>query len=161
MTFSIGVTASREGLTSSQLKLIAMFMAGYRTSYGRDKIEFHQGCCVGGDEQLTIMALPLSFYIIAHPPIKIIHYSELARDLSDEVLEEKDYLDRNEDIVDASDVILAGPKRLEKEDPRSGTWHTIRYAKAKNKVVIVVGPDGNIITNETHGIPTDYAESAE
>ena len=47
----------------------------------------------------------------------------------------KPYLDRNRDIVDACEVLLAtpdGPERL-----RSGTWSTVRYARKIGKPVEV------------------------
>lgn len=40
----------------------------------------------------------------------------------------EDYLDRNREMVDGADVLIAFPKTAE-EETRSGTWATIRYAR--------------------------------
>jgi hypothetical protein len=46
----------------------------------------------------------------------------------DEVRVPKSYLERNRDIVDASDTMIAFPS-TKHEVQRSGTWYTIKYAK--------------------------------
>lgn len=48
-------------------------------------------------------------------------------------------LDRNRDIVNGSDVMLVAP-RERKEELRSGTWATYRYAREQGKTCIVVWP---------------------
>ena len=52
---------------------------------------------------------------------------------------EKPYLERNHDIVDNSDVLIATPKESV-EQIRSGTWATIRYAKKLNKPIMIMEP---------------------
>ena len=52
---------------------------------------------------------------------------------------------RNEHIVDEADVVVAAPA-TEMEQPRGGTWYTIRYARKVEKVLHVVGPDGTVET---------------
>ena len=53
----------------------------------------------------------------------------------------KEYIQRNHDIVDASDILVATPKE-DTEQLRSGTWATIRYALKKGKKVYVIYPNG-------------------
>jgi hypothetical protein len=60
--------------------------------------------------------------------------------------EPKVYAERNQDIVDASDVLLAAPEFPEKDDKskRSGTWQTVRKADAAGKLVLVVDASGKV-----------------
>lgn len=48
-------------------------------------------------------------------------------------------LERNRDIVDDGQILIATPQTL-KEELRSGTWATIRYARKRGKPVIVLDP---------------------
>lgn len=51
---------------------------------------------------------------------------------------EKPYLKRNIDIVDNTDILIGCPSG--EEIVRSGTWHTIRYAKKQNKKIMMIRP---------------------
>ena len=57
----------------------------------------------------------------------------------------KGYLDRNHDIVDAADVLIAAPSGTT-EKRRSGTWATVRYARKLGRTICVVLPDGVVRT---------------
>ena len=54
-----------------------------------------------------------------------------------EELKPQDYLVRNMNIVNQSDVLIAAPKE-EVEVLRSGTWSTIRKARNKGLQVIIL-----------------------
>jgi len=54
----------------------------------------------------------------------------------------KPYHDRNRDIVDACDVLIATPDGPQRR--HSGTWYTIDYARANRVAVVVCLPDGTI-----------------
>jgi hypothetical protein len=130
-----GFTGTKNGMTCRQ-----------KTAFGkiaihlRDGSEFHHGDCVGADEEAhDIVAVVRESYvinIICHPPI-----NPKARALTDcnKYRKKKPYLDRNRDIVDESDVLIAAPKSL-CEELRSGTWATIRYARRQGKPVIILDP---------------------
>lgn len=105
-----------------------------------DGSEFHFGDCVGADAQACKIAYQKGMYIIKHPPI---NQSKQAFCDADEERTPKDYLQRNYDIVDESDVVLATPKEID-EQLRSGTWATIRYARRTNKKLIIIYPDGSL-----------------
>lgn len=103
------------------------------------EMEFHHGTCEGADLTAAFIfrkSFP-DYTIVEHPPI-IKSYAESRPDDYTEVREEKDYLDRNKDIVNESDVMIAWPKDVDTEELRSGTWSTVRYARKKDKVVIFV-----------------------
>ena len=73
---------------------------------------------------------------------------------SDQTLPPKDYLDRNHDIVDQTDLLIATPKE-NTEVLRSGTWATIRYAKKINKPTWIIETNGNIWKGILHSnLPT-------
>lgn len=135
----VGVTGSRIGLTMQQSEkargLLVMANAD----------ELHHGDCVGADEELARFAANLGVRTVAHPPTNIRHraYHESSR-----VLPPKDYRRRNIDIVNACDVLWAFPSGEEGDQPRSGTWMTVRIARQSRKPIIIVTPDGVVIHQE-------------
>ena len=67
----------------------------------------------------------------------------LALDMSDEVRDPLPYLERNRAIVDACDILIACPKGMQ-EEQRSGTWATVRYARRRDRPIVIVWPDGTV-----------------
>jgi hypothetical protein len=67
--------------------------------------------------------------------------AKLAPDNYTRILPEKPYLVRNQDIVDISKVLIGAPSDFV-EEQRSGTWATIRRARAAKLWTILVYPDG-------------------
>jgi hypothetical protein len=133
---SIGVTATREGLTIQQLQWTEGFLKRNSTHV------LHHGDCVGGDEELAIMFSKFGIYIIAHPgSTPALRAKSRYNDLT---LPNSNNLFRNSVIVKSSALVIAYPKGSV-EEIRSGTWFTIRYAKKENARIIIVGPDGKIL----------------
>jgi hypothetical protein len=127
---SLGLSGSRYGATENQEKYFRKFLKKHH----RLIKEFHHGDCEGWDS--------LSHEIIReeYPEIKIIIHPPKSKkwrgmNKGDQEREKKDYLERNKDIVQESDLILAFPK--DKNMKGSGTWHTINYARRNKKRVIV------------------------
>jgi hypothetical protein len=136
----VGFTGTRNGLTEDQ-KICVEYIFYRLGKAGMS--EFHQGNCTGADFQANKIVKEnhsRTCKRIAHPSIKLDHQAPC---FVDETRPPKDYIDRNHDIVDETDVLIACP-RTDKEELRSGTWATIRYAKKKNKRVCIIWPDGNI-----------------
>jgi len=107
-------------------------------------VEFHHGDCIGADTDAhNIYKEVSSGKIIIHPPI-----NEIKRSFCEDgvVLESKEYLARNHDIVDASNIMIACPSS-KIEQVRSGTWATIGYSKKKNKKIYIIFPDGSMERN--------------
>lgn len=128
--FHIGFTGSREEPSDSQKFALKDTLARFREEHPMDELFFHHGDCVGSDEAAANIAHDLGYRIVNHPPTnpKLRAYFD-----GDTVLPEKEYLDRNRDIVDASAVILATPSK-----PRSGgggTWYTVTYAEKQETPV--------------------------
>lgn len=102
--------------------------------------EFHHGDCVGADDDAHRIARKWGARIVIHPPIVGTKRAFLH---GDETRESKPYIERNHDIVDETDVLIAAPNSMT-ERLRSGTWATIRYATKIGKQIYIVYPDGRI-----------------
>ena len=101
-------------------------------------VNFHHGDCVGSDYEFNHMVLGANSTVHIHPPKD----QKLRAWCSGDVLyEEKAYLDRNKDIVDACSIVIATPFSDYKV---GGTWYTISYALDQSKHVRVVMPNGSI-----------------
>jgi hypothetical protein len=59
---------------------------------------------------------------------------------ADEIAEDKDFLERNRDIVDRVEILIAAPEGPEVQ--RSGTWSTVRYARGKVIPIYLLRPKG-------------------
>lgn len=125
-----GFTGTQEGMTERQQKTLILLLKDMKNHV------FHHGDCVGADEQAHFIAERCGLYIWIHPPI---NNNKRAFCESDTILPAKEYIDRNHDIVDACDILIAAPKTLS-EGLRSGTWATIRYARKNSIPCIILEP---------------------
>lgn len=100
----------------------------------------HHGDCIGADVDFHRLARLNGLKVHGHPPI---NPSKRAWCEFDEIEEEKEYIDRNHDIVRAVDFMIACPQGF-KEELRSGTWATIRYFKGTGCPGKIVWPDGSV-----------------
>lgn len=130
----VGITASRVGLTAQQLGVATNLVLGH------DAV--HHGDCLGGDADIhhLVRQISSSTLIVVHPPKdeKYRAYCE-----GDEIVEALDYRERNQAIVDACDFIIGFPHTMV-EIRRSGTWMTIRMARAAKIPGVIVFPDGTV-----------------
>lgn len=126
----IGFTGTSEGIPEPQLlAAMKLLIKG---------AELHFGDCVGADAQAWYLATAWGFRTVAHPPIDP---KKRAFCKADEIRAPKPYIERNHDIVDECERLIATPRTME-EELRSGTWATIRYARKLKKPVIIVTPNG-------------------
>jgi hypothetical protein len=130
----IGFTGSRRGMTADQENAVTHLFADSGAT------ELHHGDCYGADLQANDLAVHYDMRIILHPPDDPKGRAFCA---SHESREQKPYLDRNHDIVDETDILIACPNTT-KEVQRSGTWATIRYAERKKKDILLIYPSGRI-----------------
>ena len=102
----------------------------------------HHGDCIGGDYQAHMAATYCGYNIVVHPPIngryRFLEHPARSHYKSVQMLEQRDYLVRNHDIVDASQILIAFPQDPDHEVQRSGTWATIRYARKQQRPIIMV-----------------------
>jgi len=127
---TIGFTGTRRGMTDYQKASVHQFLRNKKPH------TVHHGDCAGADEQFHDIARSLGIRIEVHPPKDDSWAAYCQGDLQHAP---RPYLQRNRDIVDASDMLLACPK-TGKEQLRSGTWATVRYAEGKGIPVRAVGP---------------------
>lgn len=140
MTANVGFTGTRDGATEEQLEEVEKIL---REQYGKMPAGpdfFHHGDCVGADYQAAQLAQCTGYKIIGHPPTnpKSRCYFE-----SDKETEPKSYLIRNQEIINFSDCLIACPKS-HIEEPTGGTWWTVRHARGKIPVYLVL-PTGRLV----------------
>jgi hypothetical protein len=132
----IGLTGTRKGMTAEQ-----KFRVSMEVSYYQPK-EVHHGDAIGADSQFHDIVLEKvqNPYIIIHPPTNPKYRAFRKGHI---ILPEKPYLARDDDIILASDLMLATPHGKE-EILRSGTWATIRHTRKFKKPLIIIHFDGTI-----------------
>jgi hypothetical protein len=126
----IGFTGTQIGMTPIQSDMVATYL---------HHAEVHHGDCIGADSQVHFLAKKAGCSIVIHPPIKT--YKRFFCPDADKILPARNYPDRNHDIVDCTELLLAAPGQY-KEKLRSGTWATIRYAVKCKKPVKIIYPNG-------------------
>ena len=138
-TYTIGFTGTQMGMTEPQKRT---FSTIFGTRFKSSEIHFHHGDCVGSDAEAHDIAKTygVNVKVHIHPPLK---NDKRAFKQGDVMYEPKEYLDRNQDIVNACDILIGAPRRQE-EELRSGTWATLRYAKKNNKKYVIIYPDGQV-----------------
>jgi len=133
----IGFTGTQKGMTTPQAEMVTTFLTGFVSDA---KGYLHHGWCVGADEEADAIARRLGYSIIGHPPIVTAKMADLPEPLV--MCDPKDYLTRNTDIAKAAKILLAAPNTYS-EQPRSGTWSTVRRGRKFCWFVFVVYPDGS------------------
>jgi len=98
--------------------------------------ELHHGDCVGADVEADSIARELELDVVVHPPSDSRLRAFCARP-GDVVWQPAPYLERNRDIVDSTDRLVAAP-RSDEEELRSGTWATVRYARKVGRPATVL-----------------------
>jgi hypothetical protein len=113
----VGFTGTRKGMTERQKDQLALML---RCFYGNVNTLHHgagpEDVRQKADIEAAAIAEEIGYTCQPHP----------AGD---------DPLVRNRAIVAASDVLIAAPES-DKEEPRSGTWATVRYARLAAKPVV-------------------------
>lgn len=108
--------------------------------------EVHHGGCLGADAEFhdaIVRGLAGCCRIVVHPPLDQRQMARLSwLDLRTTTVYPRRFLDRNHDIVIASERLLACPR--DKETLRSGTWATVRYARKTGKPITIIGPTGEV-----------------
>lgn len=144
----VGFTGTRDGMTWVQQGALDEYLQ-------LEGATFHHGDCLGADEQADAIAWRYGLQRHIHPPVdpKLRAYCHRIRELDngDRLYSEKPYLDRNRDIVDACDVLVAAPKErpfgldaVPGQWPKGGTWHTVRYAQRTRKPIVIVWANGSV-----------------
>ena len=134
----VGMTGSSTRVTAQQLDSFRSLLLWLAAD------QLHHGDCIVADAEAHKLAGQLGLQRVIHPPEdpKKRAYCSGERTV---VLEERPYLERNHQIVRATDVLVALPEELYTERTRSGTWSTVRYARKLGRQVYIIRPDGTIV----------------
>lgn len=128
----VGFTGTQRGMSAKQLVALTELFAKYR-----DKItEFHHGDCIGADRQAHDIACAMigEDKVYIHPPDVD---TKRAFCESPHILRPQGYLARNVAIVEATDRLIAAPKKGPAAI-RSGTWYTVRRARERKRPVLIL-----------------------
>ena len=149
----VGFTGTQVGCTDAQIAALTRTLVELRDDpplflrvdpLGADEFVLHHGSCVGADAEAHYVARVMGAAVEKHPPAIT---SKMARCgmLPGEVTHPAaGYLARNIAIVKATVVLVACPREEVGEERRSGTWHTIRRARALRRPVAIVRPSGRV-----------------
>jgi hypothetical protein len=132
----VGFTGTHRGMTYGQRKAVRRLLLLLRGA------EFHHGDCIGSDDEAHDIAVSVGLLPFIHPPR---NSSKRAWKSSPNIAETREYLVRNHDIVNQTDMLIATPDGY-KEKLRSGTWATIRYARSIHKLIYLVWLNGDVVT---------------
>lgn len=150
----LGVTGTRHQCTRAQARAFDDFL---RSSY---YTTVHHGACTGADAMCHYLALNAHRDVIVHPPNIGTYLADfLPRNCHVEWLEPEPYRVRNQAIVDASAALVAFPQYPEDHpvSQSSGTWMTIRMARAKGIPVAFILGGGTLLwerREDTEGAAT-------
>ena len=124
----VGFTGTQTGMSERQKKRLREELNG--------ATQLHHGDCIGADEEAVKIARELGIEIVMHPPTNDSKRAWTYQ-TGDQVWAQAPYLERNKEIVRATDRLVAAPK-TNQEEVRSGTWSTVRYARSLNKLITVL-----------------------
>lgn len=130
----VGFSGTQHGMCGLQRAVVALLLQRLASP------ELHHGDCTGADAECHDIAKEMGCRVVTHPPLNPM---KRAFKVGDEAREPKEYIPRDHDIVDETEILIAAPLQM-KEVRRSGTWATIRYAWRVGKKVLLVTRDGVI-----------------
>lgn len=143
----VGFTGSRRGMTDMQYSRVASILRELKPTHTID------GMCVGSDAEFAEIARNLNIRTMGYPGYSKSNPNDMQyRDTEDRAreIDSKPYLDRNRDIVDDSDIIIAAPKNDDFKS-KSGTNYTIRYAIEQGVELHIVLPEGQTLREVDQG----------
>lgn len=136
---SVGFTGTRKGMTPGQLDKFIEILDGLYEDFTSS---FHHGMCVGADAQAHNIAVQLKYWVVGHPPVNV---SLMATTLvPHETRRPLPYLQRDDEIVRESDILIATPRSTQEVMRGSGTWYTVRRARASGTPCALIFPDGSV-----------------
>jgi hypothetical protein len=137
----LGFSGTRFGMSIEQYNVLKTFLKN------NDFRCFCHGDCLGADLEFHNLVLQefIKCYLYIYPPKQKKLRAYMAYRFkffnSQQIIQykEKNYLERNRDIVNNSDFLIAAPKsKIE----NGGTWYTINYAKTIGKSCMLIFPSG-------------------
>lgn len=139
--FTIGFTGTRHGMTRPQQEAVRTMLQKTLARYGASVLCVH-GACVGADAEFDALCAERGLDVVCRPSdLPGMTASVTARPIAPPAAP----LARNVAIVRMSSVLIARPRGTEQDEPRSGTWATIRQARRDRVPVRLVWPDGGVV----------------
>lgn len=132
----IGFTGTRKGMTFAQ-EFQLKDVLGYFWDVAharRARAELHYGGQNGADLGARTVAKEYGYHVETYPCPGVVADEETKVDVWHEVFPP---LTRNRNIVAAVDILVAAPE-TDEEELRSGTWATVRYARARGIPVVML-----------------------
>lgn len=149
----LGITATQLGCSFRQRATAVLWMARLFDCGVR---WMDNGDCVGGDKELGELWKAMGGKLHLRPCTIAGKRAGLAGDVIDPPLPP---LARNRTIA-AADALIAAPKGFA-EELRSGTWATVRYARALGRPILIIWPDGTVAKERWHPAQGTEARRAE
>lgn len=151
-----GFTGSSRRISSAQQAAVVALMI--------EATELHHGDCVVADAWAHKCAVDLQRRVVVHPPDDPKKRAFCAREYPSDLVSElptRPYLDRNHDIVDASERLVAVPDRAEEAGRAGGgVWATVRHARRRGLPIIIVDRDGHLIDDDVAAEPESEEEAS-
>lgn len=132
---AIAFSGSRNGMTPLQHSATERLLRKLNGRY-----LFH-GDCVGADSAAHDIGVSLGYIIKIYPPS---NPKLRAFRRGDSCAKPKPYLERNRNMIDDADILVAAPRLID-TGQRSGTLYCIRYANRKSKPVFIIELSGDLI----------------
>lgn len=134
--YNIVFTGTRQGMNEKQIKEVIDELIRWEEflKLPDNKIYAIHGGCRGADLQFHHIAKGLGLPIKIYPSTLNERTSEY--DDAVEVFPVDQPLKRNHSMVDIASVVIAGPSGP--EVLRSGTWATIRYARKRRNLPLII-----------------------
>ena len=138
----LGFTGTRAGLTDPQARTLAWLLT--EALCGATTLELHHGDCQGADRWAACLFDLPGNRIVSHPcTLKAQRAFHVPTHAAHRTLDPLPPLERNAIIAASTDVLVACPKEADGvEELRSGTWATLRDARALERPVLIVRPSG-------------------
>lgn len=140
MMLHIGFSGSRRGLTPGQSSAVWSLIE-HRSFFG------HHGDCVGGDAAFDALCrrAPGCYGVVLHPSTLTDQRAYcVPRYPHDVVRDPRPPLLRDDDLVAECSLLIAAP-RSPTPVLRSGTWATVRRARAAGRPVALCLPNGALV----------------
>lgn len=115
------------------------WLAKFQVGANNFEVDFVHGMCVGADEQAHKVAWALHYRIDGFPSNIAEKTMEVKREQFTYIHKPQAPLVRNRNIVEGATLLIAAP-RQRKEEQRSGTWATIRYARERGLTTLMCWP---------------------
>jgi hypothetical protein len=139
----VGFTGTRENLTDVQLGWLYTTLESDKTITA-----IHHGACQGADAAAHQGALDNEIPVHVWPPTnpKYVATQCLIAHQLVTIHHAMPYLNRDREIVRATDGLIALPKHDKQPDRAywGGTWYTVDFAERLSKPVVICYPNGGI-----------------